>query len=288
MTRRVVITALVMLGWTATASAQSDARTDTSIAVAGPIALSVVLREGSVRIVAGTSSAVRVTARHDTAARVTVTAGGDTIALRSSAYHRRNDIVHYQVTVPAGSRIRVRVEDGMVSVAGATGDVDVSTQHGGVDVNGAAGRVTLSTVRGPIRVTDVRGFVSAIAMKGDVNILRIGGSVIAESTEGTMQLSDILGDSVRAVTVDGEITYRGRVQPSGDYAFRSHDTDVRVFVDRGVDAVIHAASVRGEVQSTISGGKPRTSRSTEIRLGNGETRIRAHSFKGSVFVLNNP
>ncbi len=63
--------------------------------------------------------------------------------------------VDYRLQVPAGIPVRIRTEQGSVSVADVTGTVDVDTRAGGVRLAGTRGPVRVSTWAGDVDGVDL-------------------------------------------------------------------------------------------------------------------------------------
>lgn len=134
------------------------------------------------------------------------------------------------VTLPAGTRVVVRTENGDVVASGLAGDVslssgngqieaeeisgplDIDSSNGGIDVMGAGAGVRASTSNGSIDVITVDGTVIADSANGDVTIGSVTGDVSATSSNGSVEISEVSGD-VYGVSSNGEVTVVGDGEP---------------------------------------------------------------------------
>jgi hypothetical protein len=99
-------------------------------------------------------------------------------------------------TVPAGTDVTGRAENGDISLRGAVGVVDIRSEAGNVSVDGAARDVRIASADGDVRVDGVEGAVRAEAVAGDMDLNGLSGTIRARSGEGV-----ILGEALTSGTV---------------------------------------------------------------------------------------
>jgi DUF4097 and DUF4098 domain-containing protein YvlB len=134
------------------------------------------------------------------------------------------------VTLPAGTRVVVRTENGDVVASGLADDValntsngqvkardirgplEIDSSNGDISVMGAGADVEASTSNGEIDVVDVAGAVTAYSSNGDVRIGTVTGDASATSSNGSLEFSAIVGD-VYGVTSNGQVTATGDGEP---------------------------------------------------------------------------
>ena len=170
----------------------------------------------------------------------TVERDRDTFRVRANCGRLTGDCsTHYQLTVPAKTRVTVRTERGHVTAKGlraplyaqvGVGDVRmVDVQSGAITGRSQTGNVTLSDVRfrtaeaaterGQVRVVSTAGFarLRAVSETGDVVVTlpRTGGPyAVAAASERGRRTVDVARDataaaSVKATTTDGDVTITG-------------------------------------------------------------------------------
>lgn len=134
------------------------------------------------------------------------------------------------VTLPAGTEVVIRTENGDIVASGLAGDVSLDTSNGQVeatdisgplsasssngdiDVTTSGADVEASTSNGEIDVVDVDGTVTADTSNGDITIRSVTGDASATSSNGSVEISAAGGD-VYAVTSNGRVTVIGDGEP---------------------------------------------------------------------------
>jgi hypothetical protein len=79
--------------------------------------------------------------------------------------------IDYEVTVPAGTALRLNTISGDLDLSGLSGTVAAKTISGDVLSKGLTGALTLRTISGDVKVTDLgRSPVDATSISGDVDV----------------------------------------------------------------------------------------------------------------------
>ncbi|MEV0891953.1 hypothetical protein [Promicromonospora sp. NPDC050262] len=134
------------------------------------------------------------------------------------------------VTLPAGTEVVVRTENGDVVASGVAGDVSVHTSNGRVEATDIAGPlsarssngditvanagadVEVSTSNGEISVGDVDGTVTGDTSNGRITVDSVTGDASATTSNGSVEISAVAGN-VYAETSNGRITVHGDGEP---------------------------------------------------------------------------
>jgi len=70
---------------------------------------------------------------------------------------RNNLWIHYEVPMPAQTRLEIRTADGNINTAGVRSDVRLDTGDGNIEVSGVAGKLTAHSGDGNISLREVSG-----------------------------------------------------------------------------------------------------------------------------------
>lgn len=169
---------------------------------------------------------------------VTVTTGGDRVEVERTARtvlaaaHYRTDVsgdrllVSYRcdwwrpgfcsasldVTVPDGTSVLVRANDGAVTASALRGPLDVRVSDGETDVSDIVGDVAVRTADGRTSVSDVRGSVSVSSADGEITVSDVSGVVTTRSSDGRTEISRSRSD-IDAQASDGSVTVYGTGEP---------------------------------------------------------------------------
>ncbi len=146
----------------------------------------------------------------------------------ASARERTTD---YMLKVPVGVLLRIRNEQGNVSISKLEGDAFVDT------------------VGSTISVSEVAGHVSVRSATGDIDILSTAGRVEATSISGRLRFVTPMTYSVVGRTSSGNIVYDGDLMPTANYNLSTHNGSIDISLPSVVSFELRAKSWRGEVQS---------------------------------------
>ncbi len=289
MSRHVTLHAVAMLALALGAPALRAQNTlDTTLAARAGTRLSVNNMTGEVTIRAWDRQQVRIVAEYDRG-RVEVDESPGRISVRSS--HRRSESeVEFVITVPTGTPVEISGLATDVTLDGVCGPVSVNVVAGDVNAR-CVTDATLQSVSGDVTVTDARALLEASSTSGDVSVRGARGDVSAHSVSGDVELADVTGTVVGAETVNGEVTYTGRIQDGGRYQFESHSGDVTIRVTGNLNAAISVGTFSGDFETDFPielapGSK--MGREWEFRLGNGSARLRLRSFSGTIGLRRGP
>lgn len=204
-----------------------------------------------------------------------------------SGRNRRIGESGYEVTVPAGVRVKVASVSGDLRVRRTGGEVEATTTSGDVVVSDARA-TTVGTVSGDVVVSRLDGDLAVRSVSGDVVARDVRGDVRAATVSGDLDLRGVAGRAVAARTTSGDVVFEGAFADGGRYDFQSHAGDVMLGLAGEVNAEMTVQTFSGELNTafpvTLAGGARRTTstRSLEFTLGRGGARVRVETFSGDV------
>lgn len=193
------------------------------------------------------------------------------------------------VRVPASSSVWVKVASADVAVRGSEGSVDVFSVSGSVDVEGSPRTVHVESMTGSVRLA--LGATDVVRVRGGAGDVTVRGRVLdlsASTVDGAVEARHLRTRRASLETVDGSVTFRGVLGRGGRLSAETHSGDVELVLPPEVDAAFDLATVEGEIDDRLDGGRgtpstaPGSRRSFEI--GAGEAEIRARTFSGDIRV----
>lgn len=196
--------------------------------------------EGQVKVKAlKVSKASSLSQAKENAAKVTIEISQEGNVLRIETKYPKsgkfwegesvNVSVDYWLWIPEQAGLKVKNISGDVDVEGTAGMLDLSAISGDVSLRKASGRAESSTISGDLEISDVTGDVLLKSVSGDITAGRIKGSIEAETVSGDIELTEVSeAATVRVKALSGEIVYRGKINPAGNYSLKSHSGDVEL------------------------------------------------------------
>lgn len=277
----------VTLAQAAPPSRQSAPQTDETVAVQRGGRLSINNFAGEVIVRTWDKDAVRVVARHQTRTQVRIRPGSAGVAISASGSHGPQGSVDYEITAPSWMPVRVEGTYNFVTIDGAQAEVFANTVRGDVIIKGGTGVVTAKSVEGEVQVDGARGKVNVSSVNEKVRIANTTGDITAETVNGGITMTGIDSRSVDASSVNGTITYEGRLADGGHYSFGTHNGDVVLGLPDGANATFTIRTYNGSFSSefTLEGynrGDAQRGRRATATLGSGSADVSVESFGGSI------
>jgi DUF4097 and DUF4098 domain-containing protein YvlB len=121
----------------------------------------------------------------------------------------RNISIHYDVTVPAQTRLNSQTGSGDQTVSGLQLPVTARTGSGNVTVDHIAGDTRVSSGSGDLKLNSIKGVLYCDTGSGNVHALDISGDVFARAGSGNIEVQQNAGGSVKADTGSGNIRLNG-------------------------------------------------------------------------------
>lgn len=202
---------------------------------------------------------------------------------------------HLEITLPAGTRLKVQNEHGATDVSDVAearvwgsyddirvervaGRAEVNSRHGDVTVADVTGALSLNARHGGVEIRQVKGRATVAVEHGDVGANEIGGLDL-KLRHGALNADGILGDlevagehaGVRAVAVTGRVVVETGYQDvvvervGGDVRLVSKHGDVRA---ADVAGAVYAESRYADVELERIGGP------VEVRVTHGGLEAR--------------
>lgn len=253
---------------------------DTTFTVQRGDRLELKVQNGDITVRSWNRSAVQVETGGDDQTRVQ--RRGGVISL-DDARHGGED-VDYVVTVPAWMDLTLSGVNTSIKVTGSEGAISAETVEGDVAVEGGSGVINLQSVDGAVSLTRGRGKMTLGSVNEDVTVDGAVGQLAVEAVNGEVRLRNIDSDDVDVSTVNGDITYDGPIRPRGRYHFVTHNGDLTVAAQGGVDAVVGVSTFQGGFESdysvVLSPGSQH--KRMTFTLGSGSARIDLESFQGTI------
>ncbi|WP_369370101.1 DUF4097 domain-containing protein [Promicromonospora sp. Populi] len=168
------------------------------------------------------------------------------------------------VTLPAGTQVVVRTDNGDVVASGLAGEVSLTSSNGQIEATDIGGPLAAHTSNGDVDVRDVRADVETTTSNGEIGVVDVAGSVTADSSNGDITINAVTGDAW-ASTSNGTV----EVSAGGGNVFaESSNGEVTVVGDGEAVALTIETSNGDEI---IEGPTdPDAERTVEIRSSNGD------------------
>ena len=114
----------------------------------------------------------------------------------------------WEVSVPRGARVWVKMIDGRIDAAGVSGELELYTVRGEISVRDVGGVTSIESIDAP---------VSVLRSRGDLRVRGSRGAVVLNDVRGTMSVATVSGPvTMTAVTTDGRVeTIGGAISLTG-------------------------------------------------------------------------
>lgn len=256
---------------------------DTSFTVQRGERLELSVQNGDITVRAWNRNTVEVETSSDDEPRVR--RRGGVISLSTDL--RGGEDVDYTITVPAWMDLTLSGVNTGIKVTGSEGAISAETVEGDVEVEGGSGVINLQSVDGEVTLSRGRGKMTLGSVNSDVTVDAAVGQLAIEAVNGEVRLRNIDSDDADVNTVNGDITYEGPIRPRGRYHFVTHNGDLTVAAQGGVDAVVGVSTFQGDFSSdfsvVLSPGSQHKHMS--FTLGSGSAHIELESFQGTIRLI---
>jgi hypothetical protein len=267
--------------------------TTTSFPLSGPIQLSCRLGMGTITVHADdgvTEAKVVLTARDaksDYVERTTVELSGSTLVVHGpkprgplfdlpvfAGRFGERDAVDADITVPAGTPVKIASWGADVVVKGQAGTTDIMSGSTTTEIDDVDGDLRLRYGSGPARARRITGSVVVRAGSGSITFGEVAGSIEVGCGSGSLEVGNA-GGRVRMRTGTGQATIGAA---GGDVDFTSGSGGLSVGLRRGQPARLDVITGAGQLRSDVAvedGPPADTARAITIkaRTGSGDVRI---------------
>ncbi len=285
--------ALALLALTAVAAAPAlawderetaEGQFERTLSVSGPLDLSVHTNSGSITVVPGSGSQVRILGKikvrrdrlSDAQAIVKeiesnppIEQTGNTVRIgrteEQNREWRRNVSISYELVVPKATRLNSNTGSGSQSVSGIDGPLDATTGSRSLTLSSIGGEVTASTGSGSIKIDGANGRLRANTGSGSIRATGVAGAITASTGSGSIELEQIAAGDVEASTGSGGIEARGvkgrlRVRtgsgtiradgaPTGDWSLHTSSGSIYVRLPGDAAFELDAETSSGSINS---------------------------------------
>lgn len=258
---------------------------DTTFPVQRGQRLQVHAHTGSIAVTAWNRDAVRVVAESDQRVELDVDAGGGTIRVDATRGRWGGPAdVAYRISAPAWMPLALDGVNTDITVTGIQAPVSAETVNGEVHVRGGEGLIRLHSVEGAVTLEGATGTMEVGSVNDDVRVTDSRGALAADGVNGDIALLGIASDNVAATTVNGDVTYDGRVEARGRYHLESHNGDLVFSVGENASATVTVNTFNGDFEAdfpvTLQGG--RQGKRFTFTIGGGSAGIQLDSFQGDI------
>jgi hypothetical protein len=261
-------------------------QTDTTFAVRGGRRLVVDAHDGAAVVRVWDRQQIRVQARHDQRASVSIRQGPAGVHVEAEGYRGPALGVRYEITVPRAFGVAIDGVNITATIDGVQGDVGVDNIEGAITIRNIVGNVSVESVSGSVTLDNVRGNVSASSTNQGLHITRARGNISAETTNGSIVMRDIDSSHVTANTINGICDYDGTIRDGGRYYLGAFNGQITISVPERTDAAFTVRTVNGRIVSEFP-VPLRGSNQNRISftLGSGSARIDLESHNGSIHLV---
>ena len=269
----------------APASASSDSRPDTTVAVSPGSTLEIENFGGAISITTWDKNAIRIEVDRSVGEQVTIERAGSTIALKPRTRRWVPGVVNFQITAPRWIKLDLSGVNTSIDVENCEAEVHAETVNGDVTARGGQGPYSLSSVQGEVRVQGARGRVDASSVNEGVQLEEISGPIVAESVNGGIVIKRSRSESIEASTLSGPVRFEGDLAKSGSYRFTTHNGCIDVVMPEHADATVSLSTFSGGIDSSF----PVTLKKLEAKrfrtvFGSGTAKLDLESFQGTIFL----
>jgi DUF4097 and DUF4098 domain-containing protein YvlB len=268
-------------------------KTDETVPVQRGMRLTINNFAGEVVIHSWEKDQIHVVARHQARTQVSIHNSGSVVLITASGTHGPQGSVDYDITAPAWMPIRTEGTYNFVTMEGVQAEVFANTVRGDVIIKGGTGTITAKSVEGEVDVEGARGKVNVNSVNEKIRISNSSGEITAESVHGSITMTGMDATSVDASSINGTITYEGRIADNGHYSFETHNGDLLLGLPENTNATFTIRTYQGSFSTDLplqgmgpaGGVRPnelQRGRRVTTTLGNGSADVSLETFGGTI------
>ena len=258
---------------------------DTTITVHPGVALEIENFGGQISVKTWDKDAIKIAADHSLRDKVILEKTGSALRLKVKSRRFVPAMVRYRITAPRWMKLELSGVNTDIDVEDSKGEVRAETVQGDITVKGSEGFTSLSSIQGEILAQGVRGRLEASSVNQGVRLVNVVGPIFAESVNGGIVIENAESDSVEASTVNGPVTFEGRVSDTGYYRFATHNGCIDVAMPEQSNATVSVSTFSGSIDSSFPVTlKKIKSRRFMTTLGSGRAKFELESFQGTIFL----
>ncbi|MBI2380992.1 MAG: DUF4097 family beta strand repeat protein [Gammaproteobacteria bacterium] len=192
------------------------------------------------------------------------------------------------IRVPKASRVHASLVSADLTIKGVRGGTEGNTVSGDIKAEALGERIELNAVSGDLVLRDSEGRTELGTVSGEIDAEVDSESVSISTVSGNAKLSSGKGVAeLKLNTVSGNIDVRAELAPKARVEGSSVSGDLRLFVNKDVDAVIELnTAAGGDVVNGLSDHRPARgmigNEELEFRMGEGSGNIDLSSVSGTL------
>jgi hypothetical protein len=205
-----------------------------------------------------------------------------------------NVSVAYNVTAPAGIRLRASSISGSITARDIRGELSAESVSGNVRVFNGGRISSAKSISGNVELndTEIDGNFSASSASGSVVLRKVKARLLdLGSISGDVLLDDVDCQQVEAQTVSGNVRFGGPVAKGGRYELSSHSGNVTLALGGSAGFEIEATSFSGSVRSDFTftssskdSGSSQWRRTIRGVYGDGSAVLDITTFSGNIVI----
>jgi DUF4097 and DUF4098 domain-containing protein YvlB len=282
-----LLVALTLAQAPAPAGHQEAPKTDETVPVQRGARLTINNFAGEVVVHTWDKDSVHVVARHQSRTQVSIRPNAAGLSIQATGTRGPQGSVDYDITAPAWMPVRVEGTYNFVTMEGVQGEVYANTVRGDIVIKGGTGIITAKSVEGEVQVDGARGKVNVSSVNEKIRITDTSGEIIAESINGAITMTGIDSKSVEASTVNGTITYEGKLADGGRYNFSAHNGDLLLGVPDTANATFTIRTYQGGFSTdlplpNVNRADIQRGRRVVTTLGSGSADVYLETFGGAI------
>ncbi len=153
--------------------------------------------------------------------------------------------------VPQGTHVLMHSISGDLTARGVKSEVEARTTSGSVQVQDVGGPTVLESVSGDVTARSLSGPVRMQSISGTAELTGVTGDIEVSTVSGDISIQEANSKIVRTESVNGDLSYRGLIDPTGNYNFRSHSGDVTLHIPAATQATVSLETFSGSIESAF-------------------------------------
>jgi DUF4097 and DUF4098 domain-containing protein YvlB len=284
---RIAVLALSLSVASAVAAQDGRTRIDTTYRFARTGSVELTIVSGEIRITTWDRDEIRVLATTERG-EIVPSFSADRLRLDVRNVDRRLGPTRYEVTVPAGVRVRARSVSGNISATGTKGELDLASVSGAIEAGDGVRRTEVETVSGRVTLRGLDGVIDVSTVSGSVDVERVQGELEATTVSGRVRVDGATLRSMRLKSVSGAFDLNGSFAADGRSTIESHSGSVTLRVPSAFAATMEMETWSGELTSdfavTLQPGATPSRRRMEMAVNGGGARLSIKTFSGDIFL----
>jgi len=162
--------------------------------------------------------------------------------------HHNIEGSHLEISLPRGCRIDLEGISADITVSGMTDEVDAGSVSGDIRVEGDLKEVGAESVSGDVELRVKCESIEASSVSGALDIRDSRAEECdAGSISGNVELMNLEARELEVECISGRIDFEGRILAGGTLSMGSQSGDIRLKLDRDLDAEFRISTFSGDI-----------------------------------------